>query len=227
MTLRRDLEIWRIPTARPADLDGLTSWLDEHEQARASCFTDVAARRRFIVSHAGVRHVLGRRLGVRPRDVRIAVGRYGKPYLPTMPDVRWNLSHSGDLALLAVAHGRSVGVDVERLRPELDRAAFARRFFPVEDAGFVDGSPERFASLWARREACVKAAGGRLAQGLRLPVNGPSPVLVRDPAGILPGTWLVLDIPVPCGFRAAVAISVWPARSVTSCRAGDAAVADR
>ncbi len=158
-----------------------------------------------------MRRVLGRRMGVRPGEVRIAIGRYGKPYLPMRPDVQWNLSHSADLALLIVAYGHSVGVDVERLRPELDRAAFARRFFPVEDAEFVDGSPERFALLWARREACVKAAGGRLAQGLRLPVNGPSPVLVRDPAGILPGPWLVLDIPVPRGFRAAVAISVRPA----------------
>jgi 4'-phosphopantetheinyl transferase len=207
----RDVEIWRIPIARSADLDRLTSLLDEHERARAADFTDAAARRRFIVSHAGMRRVLGRRMGVRPGEVRIAIGRYGKPYLPMRPDVQWNLSHSADLALLIVAYGHSVGVDVERLRPELDRAAFARRFFPVEDAEFVDGSPERFALLWARREACVKAAGGRLAQGLRLPVNGPSPVLVRDPAGILPGPWLVLDIPVPPGFRAAVAISVRPA----------------
>ncbi|MEO3891262.1 4'-phosphopantetheinyl transferase superfamily protein [Nonomuraea sp. B5E05] len=201
------MEIWRIPTARPADLDGMASWLDEHERARAANFTDAAARRRFIVSHAGMRRVLGRRMGVRPGEVRIAVGRHGKPYAPARPDVQWNLSHSGDLALLVVAYGRSVGVDVERLRPELDQAAFARRFFPAGEAEFVDGSPERFAWLWTRREACVKAAGGRLAQGLRLPVNGPSPALVRDPAGSLPGTWLVLDVPVPPEFRAAAAIS--------------------
>ncbi|MEV4176372.1 4'-phosphopantetheinyl transferase superfamily protein [Nonomuraea sp. NPDC049709] len=203
----RDLEIWRIPIVRSADLDGLTSSLDDHERARAADFSDAAARRRYIVSRAATRCVLGRRMGVRPGEVRIAIGRYGKPYLPSRPDVQWNLSHSGDLALLAVARGRSVGVDVEKVRPELDRAAFARRFLPTEDAGFVDGSPELFALLWARREACVKAAGGRLAQGLRLPVGGPSPALVRDPVRILSGTWLVLDIPVPPGFRAAVAIS--------------------
>ncbi|MGP3937809.1 4'-phosphopantetheinyl transferase family protein [Nonomuraea sp. KM88] len=215
LTLWRGVEIWRISTARTADLDELSSRLDEHEQARAADLTDADARRRFIVSHGVVRRVLGRRMGVRPDEVRIAAGRHGKPYVPGRPDVQWNLSHSGDLALLVVAYGRSVGVDVERLRPELDRAAFARRFFPAGEAEFVDGSPERFAWLWTRREACVKAAGGRLAQGLRLPVNGPSPALVRDPACSLPGTWLVLDVPVPPGFRAAAAISArtlptWP-----------------
>ncbi|TDD11077.1 4'-phosphopantetheinyl transferase superfamily protein [Nonomuraea deserti] len=202
------VEIWQVALDRSADMDDYATTLDDRERARAAGFAGTAERRRYLVSHAAVRRILARRMRVRPADVRIAVGRHGKPYSPERPDIQWNLSHSGELALVAVAPDRSVGVDVERVRPELDRAAFAARFFPPEDVAYIDRSPERFALVWARRESCVKAAGGRLTQGLRLPVSGPSPQLVRDPAGILPGAWLVLDIPVPPGFRAALAISV-------------------
>ncbi|MGP3910944.1 4'-phosphopantetheinyl transferase family protein [Nonomuraea sp. 10N515B] len=210
VALPDDLEIWQVALDQEADLEALLATLDEHERGRAGRFADAAAFRRYVVAHAAVRRLLAVRMRIAPAEVWIAAGRHGKPYAPTHPDVQWNLSHSGELALVAVAHGRSVGVDVERVRPELDRAAFAARFFSSGDAAYVRGSPERFASLWARREACVKAAGGRLAQGLRLPVRRLAPFLVRDAEQALPGTWLVLDIPVPPGYRAAVAISARP-----------------
>jgi phosphopantetheinyl transferase len=67
------------------------------------------------------------------------------------------------------------------------------------------GQMARFVRLWARKEACVKVSGGRLMQGMLLPVQGDGYVLVTDPAGALPGQCLVRDVPVPPGFGAAVA----------------------
>ena len=69
------------------------------------------------------------------------------------------------------------------------------------------GPAGRFARLWCRKEACVKAHGGRLAEGLHLPVHLLGPLVVRDPAGTLPGTCRVRDVPAPAGYRAAVALS--------------------
>jgi phosphopantetheinyl transferase len=68
------------------------------------------------------------------------------------------------------------------------------------------GPAGRFARLWCRKEACVKVHGGRLAEGLHLPVHMPGPLVVRDPAGALPGACRVRDVPAPAGYRAAVAL---------------------
>ncbi|HEV2635721.1 MAG TPA: 4'-phosphopantetheinyl transferase superfamily protein [Actinocrinis sp.] len=65
---------------------------------------------------------------------------------------------------------------------------------------------ERFARLWCRKEACVKAHGARLAEGLGLPVWEAGPLVVRDPTGALPGACRVRDVPAPIGYRAAVAL---------------------
>src|SRR5579875_1141019 len=80
----------------------------------------------------------------------------------------------------------------------------------VRQPGLVDsaggaGQLDRFIRLWARKEACVKAAGGVLMQGMRLPVRGTGRILVRNPGGALPGPYLVQDVAVPRGLHSAVA----------------------
>ena len=64
-----------------------------------------------------------------------------------------------------------------------------------------------FIRLWARKEACVKAAAGTLMQGMHLPAAGGSPLRVARPGGPLPGPFLVTDLPVPDGYHAAVAVN--------------------
>jgi 4'-phosphopantetheinyl transferase len=83
----------------------------------------------------------------------------------------FSLSHSGDLVLLAVTGGRTVGIDIERLRVGHQVPAAAQRFFPSAEADALRATaPDRraaaYARLWVRKEACVKAAGGRLGQTL-------------------------------------------------------------
>jgi 4'-phosphopantetheinyl transferase len=118
-----------------------------------------------------------------------------------------SLSHSGDLAAVALTPARAVGVDVQRHTPGLDIGAMAARYFPAGEARLVTGAAV-FATLWARKEACVKATGGRLTQGLALPVAaGP----------VVRGAYHVVDVPVPDGFAGAVALSgPEPFRAVTA-----------
>ena len=99
----------------------------------------------------------------------------------------------------------------DELLDERVAARIAGRFFPPEDARWVssaaspDGRSARFAQLWCRREACVKVYGGRLVEGLALPVAGAGPVPLPA-AGVSAS---VRDVPLPDGFpgfRAAVAV---------------------
>jgi 4'-phosphopantetheinyl transferase len=183
---------------------------------RAAALRHSPERRWFVVAHGAARLILARHLGVPAERVTWDRGPNGKPEPgAATTGLAANLSHSGDLALLAVTGGRRVGVDVQLLAPECDVAALARRFFPDREARYVSAAPlpahraDRFARLWTRKEACVKVTGGRLTQGLGLVVRGDGPtgrVVVGRPDGALPGPYLVRNVPVPPGFRAAVAL---------------------
>jgi 4'-phosphopantetheinyl transferase len=210
------VEVWLIRTDLPRHvLADLLPLLDDGERERARALAYPDSRRRFIAAHGAFRVILGRRLGVPPASLRWHLGPHGKPEL-AMPGPRLSFSHSGDLAALATAPGRRVGVDIQQLLPRLDVTRMATRFYPRQEAEFVASAVvparrvARFTRLWARKEACVKVSGGRLLPGLEqvIPRSG----VVADGVGgggrAAPppgGPCLVRDVRAPRGYRAAVA----------------------
>ncbi len=205
-----EVHVWSIHIGA-----GKAVGLTEEERARARSFA--AERRRHFVSTRGAsRQILGAYLGRSPADLTWCAGPNGKPYLaltPGSPDLHFNVSHSGDLALLAVTSRHPVGVDVEQVRTGPNVPAAARRFFPpaeVDDlyAALPQQRGELYGRLWTRKEACVKAAGGRLGQGLAMPVGAdPGTVAVHDTrAAGLGGPWTVADLSMPAGYVASVAV---------------------
>ena len=122
------------------------------------------AQARSQQSRAATCTVLARYLGVPAAGVRFTTGLYGKPELATSSPIRFNLAHSGDLLVIAVAAGLEVGVDVEHLRPMPRALALARRFFRPEEADTLEGvSREQldraFLHCWTQKEAYLKAIG--------------------------------------------------------------------
>jgi 4'-phosphopantetheinyl transferase len=110
---------------------------------------------------------------------------------------------------VAISTSRPVGVDIQHLVPRLDPVALAARFFPPEEAAYVAVGPDagaradRFAQLWARKEAVVKAAGGRLWPNLKIAVHGRDVVSCAEPQAAC----RVADVPAPPTFRAALALT--------------------
>lgn len=150
--------------------------------------------------------------GVSPRSVKLAYGPCGKPKSLGGPE--FNISHSGDLILLAVHPLHSVGVDIERLRAELDWQSLANRFL---DAAGIEAiracQPQErvkaFITAWCHLEAEVKAEGSGLTEIIKRSRNhGQSRAKTRIyglalSAKATAKTWL---IDVPDGYRGAVAI---------------------
>jgi 4'-phosphopantetheinyl transferase len=205
-----DVHVWLIRAVIPAtDAGGLAAVLDEDERRRAARHVIDQHRRRFIAAHGVARVIIGHRLGVPAERIGWRRGPHGKPELTGTPDLHVNMSHSGDLAMLAMTDGRRCGIDVQLLPDPTQAVRLARRFFPAEETRFVASAAEpadrvhRFGLLWTRKEACVKATGARLVPGLRLPVRGG---VVRDPGGPLPGPYRVRDLTAPARFMAAVAL---------------------
>jgi 4'-phosphopantetheinyl transferase len=210
------VHVWLIGADLPASvLAELEVLLDDDERRRVGALRTEHARRRFVAAHGAARQIAGQWLGTPPERLRWRRGAHGKPELAApWHGLRVSLSHSGDLALVAVTDRRPIGVDIQELTDRVDAPRLAARYFSDVEARFVAGVDRatrqtvRFARLWVRKEACVKAVGGRLLQGMRLPVaNAGTRVLVHDPSGTLPGPFLVHDLPVPRGFRAAVALA--------------------
>ena len=170
-----DLNLTEQDASAPFEL------LDEDEKARALRFTLPHLRTRFIAAHAFVRQVIGQALGIPAECVRFDHTSHGKPYLLNDRELRFNLSHSADLAAMAIARNRELGIDIEHRHELLDMLGVARRFFaPAEVSSLLATAPEKqaeaFFTFWTGKEAYVKARGEGLAFPLErfhvLPVEG-------------------------------------------------------
>jgi 4'-phosphopantetheinyl transferase len=176
-----EVHVWHFPLDVPEDeLAALRSVLSPDELARAARFVFDRDRNHYTVARGSLRCILARYVtpdGVRPADIRFAYGRRGKPALAAPFDatgVTFNLSHSGNRALAAIAGGGlPVGVDIERIDPGRACAGIAARFFSaVEQATLAAVPEERYAlgffKCWASKEAYIKGRGA----GLSIPLDG-------------------------------------------------------
>ena len=171
------IDVWRVPLIGDADrLRGCRDWLSPDELERADRYRHEAAKRAFLVTRSALRALLSRCLGgVSPREIAFRYLPQGKPELDseTLGPSPWrfNVSHSGELALIAIAHGVDIGVDVETVRPMPEALALAKRFFSIAERAELEGMPasdreSAFLRGWTRKEAFVKAVGTGLAKAL-------------------------------------------------------------
>jgi len=187
--------------------------LDDGERARAERFVVDQVKRRFVLSHAALRLILARRLGSDWRDIRYDTVANGKPCLAGSAAGRpeFNMSHSGDLMVVALSADRPVGIDVEAWRP-IDRVrGLAETILAVRELAVFDGlSPEEASRvllrLWTFKEALVKALGLGLSVEPRS-IALPDSVLGGDPGGELlfrGVNWRLHDLGA-AGYAAALA----------------------
>ncbi|MBM3984222.1 MAG: 4'-phosphopantetheinyl transferase superfamily protein [Planctomycetes bacterium] len=147
----------------------LAALLAPDELARAARMAGEALRRRFLVAHGVLRVLVAQHAGLEPGALRFDTSGEagGKPRLAGPPPARatdFNLSHSGELALLAVASGVEVGVDVEQVQPLHDLGPLVRRVMsPAEAQALLDlpagRRVEEWYRAWTRKEAVLKATG--------------------------------------------------------------------
>jgi 4'-phosphopantetheinyl transferase len=175
-----EVHIWRVRLNR-----GKSPPPTAEELERAARFATPVLRRRYLRSHAALRAILSSVTGA---PLEFAFHEKGKPYLVSAPEVRFNLAHSHEMALVAVTRDVEVGVDIEQIRKLPEFAAIAQRFFPP---GHPAPSGVRdFFRHWTRFEALLKAHGAGLYGA------GATP----------PGDWSVTEIDVGPRFAAALAM---------------------
>jgi len=177
LTLSSDeIHIWRASLDLPVShVQSLQHTLAADELRRAERFYFQKDRKHFIVARGLLRAILSRYLGMEPGQLRFCYNSYSKPVLVTTPDqdmLNFSVSHSYGLALYAFTCGREVGIDLERIRADVDCEQIAARFFSLRENAVLRALPaklktEAFFNCWTRKEAYIKARG----EGLSLPLD--------------------------------------------------------
>ena len=203
----REVHVWSIDL-RAAEA-GPSQWLDEAELGRARRFVYADDATRYLRAHLALRAILGAYLRREPAELRFAQSEHGKPSL-VLDGGGWpfNLSHSKDIAVVAIASGGEVGVDVEAVGDDLPSADLAAAVLCAEESEDLARMPTAaqaacFVACWTRKEACLKAVGLGLSLEPRTLHVGLEP---RRLELRIAGHELVVDaLAVPRGYRAAVA----------------------
>ena len=213
-----EVQVWRVDLeAIRGDESRWKSVLSSDEAQRASRFHFPADRQRYVAARAWLRTILGGYLDIDPKCVSFAYSLKEKPSLGPAHignDVRFNISHSGGIALFAFARKREIGIDVEQVRSDFDVEAIARRFFSAHEQEQLTAlSKEKkfdsFFRCWTRKEAYIKATG----DGLSLPLHQFDVSIVPENSDALLSTrpdnseaarWSLREIPAGTGYIAAL-----------------------
>ena len=214
-----EIHLWRFSLdVAPSALEGCRQRLNGEEQQRADRFFREIHRNRFAVGRGRLRLLLARYLNTDPEALDFTYNDQGKPSVDfgqPNGEYAFNLSHSGDQALLAVAGFSTVGIDIEACRESRDLLPIARRFFSTaEQAELLALPPEQhnaaFYQCWSSKEALLKAWGTGLSTPLDKFSVGVTPGEVGLRAIDLPAwsacPWNLYQVLVPEGYAAAVAV---------------------
>jgi 4'-phosphopantetheinyl transferase len=216
---QQEVHVWSAPlTVSMQEVCAFEQSLAPDERDRANRFRFEQDKTRFIVSRGILRDILSRYLQLEPAEVQFAYGVYGKPMLaPSLKPtgLEFNLSHSGEMALYAIAHQKQVGVDLEQLRVINNLEQLARQCLsPRELQAFLRLEPAQrqtsFFYYWTGKEAYLKALG----QGLRIPLeqieipldtSKPTQVL-SEKAACQSHDWYLQTVPSSKGYIAALVV---------------------
>ncbi len=170
-----DVNVWRIGLiAASTQIQSLTALLSADELDRARRFHFKRDRDRFVIVRGALRALLGIYVQIPPEQISFHYGAHGKPYLIAGKNetvLNFNVSHSCDLALLAFAWERAIGIDLEYVRPEIAMDPIAERFFSAREFAALRVLPESLQPMaffhgWTRKEALIKATGEGLSRSL-------------------------------------------------------------
>lgn len=170
--------VWRLGLRETGDLGRAWGCLSLAERERADRYRHEGDRQRFVLTRGWLRRLAGAYLGLAPNSLQFELGPHGKPFLPGYP-LRFNLSHSGDWALLAFSRDRPLGIDLEVHRA-VPMLRLARRFFQEsewERLQQLSGDYQRqiFFDYWTAKEAYLKATGEGLGALSRVELD-PAPL---------------------------------------------------
>ena len=198
----------------PSEVSYYERFLSAPETARACSLKIHQVRNRFIAGRGLLREILGGYLAIEPENVPITIEEHGKPFLSGCTEnLRFNLSHAEELLLLAVAADLEIGIDIEKIetdKPLKDMASIAMSRREQDEIFILSSSSLQAAAFyrcWVRKEACLKACGkGFSLSSDSFDVSPLDEDFHMRTIKCNNACWNIIDINVPQGFCAALAV---------------------
>ncbi len=211
------VDVWAV--SLDAGQDCLTecgSLLSVDEKSRAERFHFEADKRCYTIARGSLRKLIGLYLKREARSITFQINEYGKPSLEDDVALSFNISHSGEMAVMAFSYGRKVGVDIEFIRENIDHESLSVRFFSRAETLVLKSLAEKdrlkcFYETWTRKEAFIKAVG----KGLSIPLDqfdvsvgvGVSPALIDVRYDrINSSEWCMSGIALNASFAGAIVV---------------------
>lgn len=221
--LAGEVHIWRASLRQDSSVvAALLRTLETDERERASRFHFQIHREQFIVGRGVLREILSRYLGVGPERLLFIYNPYNKPSLAEgFGELRFNVSHSNEVALYALTLGREVGLDVEFIREDFpDMEQVAEHVFSQQEIATLKALPQElrnraFFNCWTRKEAYIKALGEGLSHPLHqftvsMKPGEPALLLSSETEPEMVKNWWLQDLPAGPGYAAALALQAEP-----------------
>ncbi len=164
-----EVHVWKVYLpSRDDALGALPAILSQSELERAARFHFEQDRARFIACRATLRVLLSRYAGTAPERLTFRYEPGGKPALTGDGGWQFNVSHSRDVAAIAISRSDPVGIDIERINPDFPRADVAPDVFAPDELNDLaalppDEQPAYFFQLWTLKEALLKTVGAGLS----------------------------------------------------------------
>ncbi|CAM4415826.1 4'-phosphopantetheinyl transferase family protein [Zobellia nedashkovskayae] len=182
-----EAHIWYFNSNDFDELDRYLKLLSQDEIERANRFKFQKDRKTYILARGLLRILSERYLNIHDDQVCFTYNEFGKPSYDLKTLLRFNVSHSGELIVLAFVAKGEVGVDVERIKTNFDIVKIAEGFFSKDEVSSVLAFPEEkrakaFFNCWTRKEAFIKAKGVGLSFDLTsfsVSINDNNPELLR------------------------------------------------
>lgn len=215
LPLNDEVHVWRASLDVPPErLQQLRKCLAEDELSRANRFVFEKDRNHYVAARGQLRHILSIYLHLEPQNYQFEYTSHGKPSLIGDYDLSFNLSHSGKLVLYAISRRRTLGIDIELMRPDFSGIEIAEHYFSKNEVDIFrhlpeNLRPEAFFTCWTRKEAYIKAIG----EGLSCPLDtfdvafapGEEPKLIANrtkPDEV--SRWSMYDFAAGEGYKAAL-----------------------
>lgn len=220
--ITRDVYVWCVSLEAEKDsLELFQQVLSEEERDKIKRLRFEKARNNFIAARYYLRSIVSPYLNAEPEDLEFKYNPYGKPLLAgrfESTGTCFNMSHAHGVAIYAVTSGQAVGVDIEKVRSDLDCIKIAERYFSPQEVEVLrrlprDQQRQGFFNCWTRKEAYLKAKGEGFSSPadrfqVSLAPGEPAALLYHssDPAEI--AKWSIEDLGVGDGYTAALAVEV-------------------
>jgi 4'-phosphopantetheinyl transferase len=207
--INNNVDVWRINiSANLAHREAFLALMEPDEIIRAGRYFNANDRNRFIVCRGALRSILANYLGQPPHSIQFETGTNKKPYIKNNTKLCYNISHSGDWAMLAISNAE-IGADTELINNAYGYKDVLQDNFSTAEINYINQSLSirRFFTLWTRKEALTKATGKGLDEDIKLIPSLDGSHHIQGNVIASHNNWLINTFGLHEGYLASVACS--------------------